>query len=72
MIEPFSVVNDEGGQVQFIAGVTDKAVTHTSNNPLKTLLNRLHFARLDTQKRLWVADSMNHRALGLEKLPSID
>lgn len=60
------------GKIHLIAGVPEKAGTQISNDPLKTQLNRPHGARLDAQGRLWIADSMNHRVLRFEKLPSID
>ena len=60
------------GKIHLIAGVPENAGTQTSSDPLKTQLNRPHGARLDAQGRLWVADSMNHRVLRFEKLPSID
>ena len=60
------------GKIHLIAGVPQKAGKQISNNPLKTQLNRPHGARLDAQGRLWIADSMNHRVLRFEKMPSID
>ena len=60
------------GKIHLIAGVPENAGNQISNDPLKTQLNRPHGARLDAQGRLWVSDSMNHRVLRFEKLPSID
>ena len=60
------------GKIHLIVGIPENAGTQISSDPLKTQLNRPHGARLDAQGRLWVSDSMNHRVLRFEKLPSID